>query len=131
MSGSPKEPKPHPVGYHEARRAAGAGGKTPSVAPPPPTSPSQMPPAAPPSDDERFMEVALTHAKNGKPSPNPHVGAVVVSGGEVVGTGHHERAGTDHAEIGALRAAGPKAKGASPDRWAVRVCPERNWLGNG
>ena len=39
----------------------------------------------------------------GTPSPNPHVGAVVVKGGQVVGAGHHERAGEDHAEIVALR----------------------------
>lgn len=59
------------------------------------------------------MDIALTHAKNGKPSPNPHVGAIVVKDGEVIGAAHHERAGTDHAEVAALRAAGDKAKGAS------------------
>lgn len=76
---------------------------------------SQAPPAAPapPTDDERWMDVALAQAKNGKPSPNPHVGAAVVKDGEVVATAHHERAGGDHAEIAALRAAGEKAKGAS------------------
>jgi diaminohydroxyphosphoribosylaminopyrimidine deaminase/5-amino-6-(5-phosphoribosylamino)uracil reductase len=76
-------------------------------------SPSQPPPPPPPTDDERFMDLALVAAKNGRPSPNPHVGAVVVKNGEVLGTAHHERAGGEHAESGALRAAGVKAKGAS------------------
>jgi diaminohydroxyphosphoribosylaminopyrimidine deaminase / 5-amino-6-(5-phosphoribosylamino)uracil reductase len=85
-------------------------GRPPSVAPPPP---SQSPAPSPPTEDERWMDVALAQAKNGKPSPNPHVGAVVVKDGEVVATAHHERAGGDHAEIAAIRAAGEKAKGAS------------------
>jgi diaminohydroxyphosphoribosylaminopyrimidine deaminase / 5-amino-6-(5-phosphoribosylamino)uracil reductase len=93
-------------------------GSPPSAAPPansptaPPPSPRPESPR-PQTDDERWMEVALTHAKAGKPSPNPHVGAVVVKDGEVVGSAHHERAGTDHAETAALRAAGEKAEGAS------------------
>lgn len=75
--------------------------------------PSVQPNALPPTDDERFMDVALAHAKNGQPSPNPHVGAVVVKDGQVVGAGHHERVGTDHAEVAAIRAAGDLAKGAT------------------
>jgi diaminohydroxyphosphoribosylaminopyrimidine deaminase/5-amino-6-(5-phosphoribosylamino)uracil reductase len=59
------------------------------------------------------MDVALTQAKNGKPSPNPHVGAAVVKDGELLSTAHHERAGGDHAEVAALRAAGERSKGAS------------------
>lgn len=87
-----------------------------SIAPPPPsvaTPPPPAPPPAAPTDDERWMEVALTHAKNGRPSPNPHVGAVVVLDGELVASAHHERAGTDHAEVVALRAAGARSVGAS------------------
>ncbi|HSO31515.1 MAG TPA: bifunctional diaminohydroxyphosphoribosylaminopyrimidine deaminase/5-amino-6-(5-phosphoribosylamino)uracil reductase RibD, partial [Labilithrix sp.] len=84
--------------------------KRPSAVPP--TSPSATPPA-PPSDDERWMDVALTQAKNGKPSPNPNVGAAVVKDGELVATAFHEKAGGDHAEVAALRTAGDKSKGAS------------------
>lgn len=59
------------------------------------------------------MDLALVHARSGRPSPNPHVGAVIVKDGELVATGHHERAGTDHAETAAVRAAGPRAAGAT------------------
>lgn len=86
--------------------------KRPSAAPPPSASPSQLP-AAPLTDDERWMEVALAQAKNGKPSPNPNVGAAIVKDGELVATGFHEKAGGDHAEVGALRAAAQNARGAS------------------
>jgi len=82
--------------------------KRPSAVPPPSQAPS-----VPPSDDERWMDVALTAAKNGKPSPNPNVGAAVVSGGELVTTAFHEQAGGEHAEVAALRVAGDSARGAS------------------
>ncbi len=63
--------------------------------------------------DEKWMAIALEKGAAGTPSPNPHVGAVLVKDGQIVGSGHHERAGEDHAEIVALRAAGPRAKGAT------------------
>lgn len=65
------------------------------------------------SEDDRWMDLALVHARSGHPSPNPHVGAVVVKDGQLVGTGHHERAGEEHAEVTALRAAGDKAEGGT------------------
>ncbi len=49
----------------------------------------------------------------GRTSPNPPVGAVVVTHGRVVGCGSHRRAGEPHAEIEALRAAGGRARGAT------------------
>ena len=64
-------------------------------------------------EDERWMDLALVHARSGRPSPNPHVGAVVVKDNELVATGHHERAGTDHAEMLALKNAGAAAEGAT------------------
>ena len=49
-----------------------------------------------------------------RPWPNPPVGALVVgSGGEVVGRGGHEGAGTAHAEVVALQEAGERARGAT------------------
>ncbi len=44
--------------------------------------------------------------------PNPMVGCLVVRGAEIVGEGWHRRFGGPHAEIEALRIAGPKAAGA-------------------
>ena len=63
---------------------------------------------------ERFMRMALKLARRGEgaTSPNPMVGAVVVKNGRVVGKGYHRRAGGPHAEVLALRDAGPAARGA-------------------
>lgn len=48
------------------------------------------------------------------PDPNPRVGAVLVApDGTVVGEGWHHGAGTPHAEVEALEAAGPAARGAT------------------
>lgn len=67
------------------------------------------------SADEAWMKMALRLAARGRltASPNPMVGAVVVNDGEVVGTGWHRRAGSDHAEILALKRAGERARGAT------------------
>src|ERR1700676_58376 len=45
--------------------------------------------------------------------PNPMVGCVIAAAGSVVGEGWHRRFGGDHAEIEALRTAGPQARGAT------------------
>ena len=60
------------------------------------------------------MKEALQLARRGwgLVSPNPMVGAVVVKGRRVVGTGWHTGPGQPHAEAAALQAAGRKAKGA-------------------
>ena len=63
--------------------------------------------------DEAWMARALDEGRKGHPSPNPHVGAVLVKDGDVVGVGYHERAGEDHAEVAAIKAAGAKAEGAT------------------
>lgn len=63
-----------------------------------------------------FMDRALFLAARGRgrTSPNPMVGAVVVTaGGVVVGGGFHEQAGRAHAEVNALEAAGAAARGAT------------------
>ncbi len=62
------------------------------------------------------MERALFHAARGagRTSPNPLVGAVIVSAdGVVVGQGFHQRAGEAHAEVVALAEAGSRARGAT------------------
>jgi diaminohydroxyphosphoribosylaminopyrimidine deaminase / 5-amino-6-(5-phosphoribosylamino)uracil reductase len=66
--------------------------------------------------DADYMARALFHAARGRgrTSPNPVVGAVVVSSdGVVVGHGYHERAGGPHAEIHALEMAGERARGGT------------------
>jgi diaminohydroxyphosphoribosylaminopyrimidine deaminase/5-amino-6-(5-phosphoribosylamino)uracil reductase len=60
---------------------------------------------------ERAIELA-EHGR-GTTRPNPVVGAVVVSGEEVVGEGWHECKGGPHAEVIALRAAGERARGST------------------
>ncbi|MEZ0326406.1 MAG: bifunctional diaminohydroxyphosphoribosylaminopyrimidine deaminase/5-amino-6-(5-phosphoribosylamino)uracil reductase RibD [Fimbriimonas sp.] len=56
--------------------------------------------------DVRFMRRAIELSKNGFPAPNPHVGCVIVKGGEVIGEGWHEYAGAAHAEVAALKGIG-------------------------
>ena len=66
--------------------------------------------------DTDYMSRALAIAERGRgrTSPNPMVGAVVVDReGVVVGRGAHEFAGGPHAEVHALRDAGPRAQGAT------------------
>ncbi|RMG61426.1 MAG: bifunctional diaminohydroxyphosphoribosylaminopyrimidine deaminase/5-amino-6-(5-phosphoribosylamino)uracil reductase RibD [Deltaproteobacteria bacterium] len=65
--------------------------------------------------DERFMRRALSLARRGfgKVNPNPMVGALVVSRGEVVSEGYHRFFGGPHAEVEALSKAGRRAKGAT------------------
>ena len=61
------------------------------------------------------MREALKLARRGAgtASPNPMVGAVIVSGGRLVGSGYHVRPGAPHAEALALEEAGPAARGAT------------------
>ncbi len=66
--------------------------------------------------DEQLMEQARVEARRARRrvAPNPWVGAVVVGpGGEVVGSGATAAPGGPHAEVSALAAAGPRARGAT------------------
>jgi diaminohydroxyphosphoribosylaminopyrimidine deaminase/5-amino-6-(5-phosphoribosylamino)uracil reductase len=65
--------------------------------------------------DLAYIEQALDLADRGwgRVHPNPMVGAVVVRGGEVVGTGFHGEYGGPHAEAVALANAGERARGAT------------------
>ena len=60
------------------------------------------------------MARALVLARRGMGAtrPNPPVGAVLLRDGAILGEGHHEAAGKDHAEIAALKQAGERARGA-------------------
>jgi diaminohydroxyphosphoribosylaminopyrimidine deaminase / 5-amino-6-(5-phosphoribosylamino)uracil reductase len=55
----------------------------------------------------------LARRGSGHAAPNPLVGAVIVRDHEIVGEGYHARYGDTHAEVGALRAAGHRASGAT------------------
>jgi diaminohydroxyphosphoribosylaminopyrimidine deaminase / 5-amino-6-(5-phosphoribosylamino)uracil reductase len=63
--------------------------------------------------DEQYMAQALELARHGiaLASPNPRVGAVVVSNtGEIAGTGFHTYEGVKHGEVLALEEAGERAR---------------------
>ena len=66
-------------------------------------------------DDARWMHHALELGERGRGfvEPNPVVGAVIVKDGRILGEGYHEKFGGPHAEIHALRMAGPQAAGAT------------------
>ena len=65
--------------------------------------------------DLHYMTLALRLAAKGlgKTSPNPMVGAVVVSKGRIAGQAYHHAAVQPHAEVLALRQAGHLARGAT------------------
>jgi len=55
--------------------------------------------------NQMYMKRAIELAKKGigKTSPNPCVGAVIVKGGKFIAEAWHKKAGTDHAEIIAIK----------------------------
>jgi len=65
--------------------------------------------------DRWHMRRALDLAVQGQGAvePNPMVGCVIAHGAEVIGEGWHQRFGGPHAEIEALKIAGPRAAGAT------------------
>ena len=67
------------------------------------------------SSEIAAMRRALAAAARGPAhGPNPRVGCVILdAAGAVVGEGRHEGAGTPHAEVVALAAAGPAARGGT------------------
>ncbi|UCD86092.1 MAG: bifunctional diaminohydroxyphosphoribosylaminopyrimidine deaminase/5-amino-6-(5-phosphoribosylamino)uracil reductase RibD [Deltaproteobacteria bacterium] len=72
------------------------------------------------------MKVCLNLARRGegRTSPNPMVGAVIIRAGRIVGKGYHPKAGQPHAEIEALKDAGKAALGA--EMW-VNLEPCNHW----
>jgi diaminohydroxyphosphoribosylaminopyrimidine deaminase / 5-amino-6-(5-phosphoribosylamino)uracil reductase len=76
-------------------------------------------PYADPAEDARFIDMALALGRRGlgRTWPNPSVGAVVVryepAGPVIVGRGWTQPGGRPHAEVEALRRAGPASRGAT------------------
>ena len=67
------------------------------------------------SVDEKWMRRALALAEKGRAHvyPNPMVGAVLVRDGKRIAEGYHHQYGHPHAEVEALRRAGPRARGGT------------------
>ena len=65
--------------------------------------------------DEEFMIELCDRVDSSlfNPSPNPKVGCLIIKDGIEVGFGIHQQAGSDHAEVLALKAAGEKSHGAT------------------
>src|SRR4051794_19962379 len=57
-----------------------------------------------PEQEERFMRAALVEASKGqgRTSPNPAVGAILVAGNRITARGHHRGPGKAHAEVECL-----------------------------
>lgn len=66
-------------------------------------------------DDIRFMREAhyLAHSAEGRTTPDPLVGAVLVKGGRIVSMGYHGEVTTPHAEAWAIQKAEGEARGAT------------------
>lgn len=65
--------------------------------------------------DHDFMELALSLASKGfgKTQPNPMVGCVIVKHGKIIGQGYHQKYGSAHAEVNALKSCKTSPKGAT------------------
>jgi len=65
--------------------------------------------------DAYYMKRALSLARRaqGMTSPNPMVGAVIVKNDRIISEGYHKKAGTPHAEVIAIDAAGSRAAGST------------------
>lgn len=71
--------------------------------------------------DEKFMRMALELAEKGcgRVNPNPMVGAVIVKGGKVIGSGYHTRYGEMHAEREAFASLKSKEDAAGADLYVT------------
>jgi len=67
------------------------------------------------SEKEKWMRLALSLAKKGegKVSPNPMVGAVLVKNGKLIAKGYHRYFGGPHAEVEAIQRAKDKVRGCT------------------
>lgn len=64
---------------------------------------------------QKWMRIALSLARKGegKVSPNPMVGAVLIKNGKILARGYHRCFGDPHAEIEVIRRAREKARGST------------------
>jgi len=79
-----------------------------------PTSPSPHRGPVRETDLEMLARCVTEALRGPEVDPNPRVGCLVVdSSGHVAGTGHHDGAGSPHAEVVALAQAGDRAEGGT------------------
>jgi len=78
------------------------------------------------TDDKKFMKLALSLAKRGRPSPNPKVGAVIIKDGRVIAGGYHKKAGEPHAEIEAIKNAKPEQLNGATLYTTLEPCVHKN-----
>ena len=66
-------------------------------------------------NDEYYMGIAILEAKKGegRTSPNPCVGAVIVKNGLIISKGYHKKSGTPHAEVNAINKADESLVGST------------------
>lgn len=66
-------------------------------------------------DDLKFMREAhdLARSAEGRTTPDPLVGVVMVKGGRIISMGYHGEVATPHAEAWAIQKAGEKVKGST------------------
>jgi diaminohydroxyphosphoribosylaminopyrimidine deaminase/5-amino-6-(5-phosphoribosylamino)uracil reductase len=84
--------------------------------------------------DSEFLHRAISLAQRGMghTRPNPPVGAVIVKDGVVVGEGWHKKAGTDHAEVAAIKNAarrGVKSLEGATIYVSLEPCSKRGRVG--
>ena len=83
------------------------------------------------NDDERFMRVALGEARKalGQTSPNPAVGAVLVTNNRIIARGHHRQAGKPHAEVECLQSVRGKIPPSSTLYVTLEPCSTKGRTG--
>jgi diaminohydroxyphosphoribosylaminopyrimidine deaminase / 5-amino-6-(5-phosphoribosylamino)uracil reductase len=65
--------------------------------------------------DESYIQLTLEIAKKGegKVSPNPLVGCVIIKDNRIIGAGYHQKFGEEHAEINAINSATESLEGST------------------
>lgn len=64
--------------------------------------------------DESYIQLTLELARKGegKVSPNPLVGCVIIKNNKIIGAGYHQKFGEDHAEINAINSSNESLDGS-------------------
>ena len=65
--------------------------------------------------DESYIQLTIEIAKKGegRVSPNPLVGCVIIKNNRIIGSGYHQKFGEDHAEINAINSSAEPLEGST------------------